>query len=116
MTKEVRELMKLFGNSFINAQNELILIPKTNLYFRLDDVRNKKDLIYKIIAWCSRDASKSKPYRREKYNEKYREYVIDRLNCFLGVAWSEERWLDLYTLYGNGIHKEDCIKMIDNNF
>lgn len=40
MRKDVMELMQLFGGSFINQNNELILVPSTNLYFRLEDVNN----------------------------------------------------------------------------
>lgn len=116
MRKEIRELMSLFNNSFINAENELILVPETNLYFRLDDVKTKHDLIYKIIAWCSRDASKSEPYHRESCNDNYRKRVRDALDCFLNVGWTEERWLELYEKYGNGIHEDECRKMIENNF
>lgn len=61
ITKEVKELMSLFKGSFINEINELILVPETNLYFKLNDAKTRKDLIYKIIAWCSRDVAKSKP-------------------------------------------------------
>ena len=40
MEKYVRNLMNVFEASFINRLNELILIPKTNLYICLDDVHN----------------------------------------------------------------------------
>ena len=116
MRKEIRELMSLFNNSFINAENELVLVPKTNLYFRLDDVKTKQDLIYKIIAWCSRDASKSEPFHKQVCNENYRKTIRDALDSFLGVAWDEERWLELYEQFGNGTNEKECRKMIANNF
>ena len=63
MEKYVRNLMNVFEESFINRLNELILIPKTNLYICLDDVHNETELKYKIIEFCSRDASKAMPYK-----------------------------------------------------
>lgn len=38
MTDYVFEVMREFPGSFINHNNELILIPKTNLYICLRDV------------------------------------------------------------------------------
>lgn len=85
--KEVQRLMGLFEGSFINSNNELILVPKTNLYFRLDDVKTDKDLKRKVIAWCSRDACKAQYCRVEWRNEQYRKYVREQINKFLGVNY-----------------------------
>lgn len=114
MREDVKELMQLFNNSFINQNNELILVPRTNLYFRLDDVNNYQDLCYKIFAWCSRDCSKSEPYYAKWRNEKYREYVRNNINTFLGVDYNENDWLDIYSKYGNGCNKNECIEFIKN--
>lgn len=105
-------LMRYFEDSFINNSNELILVPKTNLYFRLDDVYGYEDFVYKIFAWCSRDASKSEPYHTEWRNQKYREYVRNNLNTFLGVEFSEEKWSDIYSEFGNGCNKDECLEFI----
>lgn len=112
MRKDVMELMQLFGGSFINQNNELILVPSTNLYFRLEDVNNHEDLVYKIFAWCSRDASKSEPYHAHWRSERYREQVRNNLNTFLGVEFSEEKWSDIYSEFGNGCNKDKCLEFI----
>ncbi len=44
MTDYVFEVMKQFPGSFINHNNELILIPKVNLYIRLEDVNTPTEL------------------------------------------------------------------------
>lgn len=116
MFETILELMKLFDDSFINNNNELILVPKTNLYFRLADIKDYDDLVYKIIAWCSRDSSKSEPYYSTKRNEKYRQYVRNNLNTFLGVDWNEDEWAELYSKFGNGINKDECMEFIFNTF
>lgn len=115
MKNYIKELMQLFSGSFINANNELILCPRTNLYFRLDDVNSIDDLCYKIVAWCSRDASKSEPYHATWRNEKYREYVRDNINTFLGTNFTEDEWLDIYCKFGNGCNKNDCLEFIKNS-
>ena len=79
MEKYVRNLMNVFEESFINRLNELILIPKTNLYICLDDVHNETELKYKIIEFCSRDASKAMPYKTEQRNKKYQSKVRDKI-------------------------------------
>ena len=112
MKDEIKSLMQLFESSFINPNNELILCPKTNLYFRLDDVENVEDLCYKIVAWCSRDASKSEPYYSEWRNKRYREYVRNNINTFLGTTFTEDEWLDIYCKFGNGCNKDECMKFI----
>ena len=112
MEDYIQELMQIFDGSYINENNELILCPKTNLYFRLEDVTNVEDLCYKIVAWCSRDASKSMPYQTQWRNKKYREYVRNNINEYLGTNFTETEWLDIYCKYGCGCNKDDCIKFI----
>ena len=55
-------LKYLFPGSFTNEYNELILIPETNLYIRLEDCNTKFQLFVKLLEWCSRDACFSLPY------------------------------------------------------
>lgn len=112
MIDYIQELMQLFDGSFINENNELILCPRTNLYFRLEDVNSFEDFCYKIVAWCSRDASKSMPYHTECRNKRYREYVRNNINEFLETNFNEDEWLDIYSEYGNGCNKDKCIKFI----
>ena len=114
MPDYIKDLMGLFDGSFINQNNELILCPRTNLYFRLEDVHNVEDCCYKIVAWCSRDASKSEPYHSQWRNERYREYVRNAINTFLGTDFTEDEWLEIYCKYGNGCHKDECKEFIKN--
>lgn len=64
-------LKYLFPSSFINENNELILIPETNLYILLNDCNNKFQLFAKLLEWCSRDSCFSLPYSMMKFNELY---------------------------------------------
>lgn len=114
--KEIEDLMGLFKGSFINENNELILVPKTNLYFRLDDVNTIEDLIYKILAWCSRDCCKAQPFYAEWRNNKYHNDLIDKFNEFLGVDYDIGKWGWIYTEFGNGCNKEKCREFIKEEF
>lgn len=108
--------MFLFDKSFINEDNELILVPKTNLYFSLKDVKTYQDLVYKIIAWCSRDMCKSEHYNSNSYNKKYRKDLREKINTFLGVDYTEKEWFNIYDKYGNGINEAECRNFIRENF
>lgn len=115
MMQSVKELMSQFPQSFINSRNELILMPRENLYFLLDGVNSDKDLIAKILSWCSRDASKSSPYYSEWRNKEYRKTVRKGLNTFLGVDFTEEDWLNIYCAVGNDTNKDLCTKLVESD-
>lgn len=116
LQKEIFKLMELFQGSFINGLNELILIPKTNLYFRLEDIETLLDLKCKIIAWCSRACCKAEPYIKAISNKKYQESVRKKINKYLGTDFCEKEWLLIYIYLGNGINKNLCEKFINSDY
>ena len=116
MEKYVRHLMNVFEESFINRLNELILIPKTNLYICLDDVHNETELKYKIIEFCSRDASKAMPYKTERRNKKYQSKVREKINIYLNANFTADDMGLIYTKLGNRINHELTIIFVNNNY
>lgn len=114
--KAVNELMQLFNGSFINHNNELILIPSSNMYFCLGNVETLLDLKCKVIAWCSRHACKTMAYHTNWRNEKYQAGVREKINKFLGVDFSAEDWMFIYTYLGNDIRRELCEKFIESGY
>lgn len=66
LTNYIFKVMNIFYGSFINHNNEFILIPKTNLYFYLGDVNTVVEMKYKLLEWCSRSCFKAMPYRYTK--------------------------------------------------
>lgn len=116
MNKEVQRLMSLFEGSFINHNNELILIPSTNMYFCLSNLKTDKDLKCKVIAWCSRHACKTMAYHTNWRNEKYQAGVREKINKFLGVDFTADNWMFIYTYLGNDIRRELCEKFIDSGY
>ena len=105
--EEVKELVKKtieffedYGvESFINSENELILIPKINAYFRLEDVNSREDFLTKVIAWlCYYGAENHWNNRFSPMMCQYISYIcetdfeeedIDRIYC--NVSGSLER-------------------------
>lgn len=114
--QSVAEFATLFPKSFINDCGELILVPKTNLYFKVSNIGSIKELRCKIVEWCSRDACKSTPFYHTKRNKEYQEFVRDRINEFLGVDFSEEEWLLVYTYLGNKINRPLCEKFVESDY
>ena len=113
---EIARLIELFDNAFINKNYEIILVPKTNLYFLLENVKTVEDLYFKVIAWCSRSACKQQPYHDKWKNEQYRKMVRENINTFLGVDFTQDEWMDIYTKFGNGCNEGKCREFIRNNF
>lgn len=116
MEKYVRNLMNVFEESFINRLNELVLIPKTNLYICLDDVHNETELKYKIIEFCSRDASKAMPYKTERRNKKYQSKVREKINIYLNANFTADDMDLIYTELGNRVNHDLTIIFVNNNY
>jgi len=55
---ELKKLLNCFPDSYINNNLEVILIPKTNTYFSLKGCSTKRDIVAKVLMWCTRDISK----------------------------------------------------------
>lgn len=103
MIEDVFKLLSFFPDAFINSEKELILIPKINLFFQLNDVQNRRDLIYKLLAWCSHDFSNSKK-------------ALSRLNRFLKTNFETHEMEYIYKKIGNGANKDLAYKFIDSDF
>lgn len=116
MPSYLKILMSIFNKSFINYRNELILIPKTNLYFSLNNVENELDLKYKVLEWCSRDAYKSMPYSTDRRNRMYQDDVRGNINIFLKTNFARNDMELIYSKLGNGVNHELTIKFVQSNY
>ena len=66
LLESIKLAMQVFPNSFINRNNEVILIPKFNVYIQLDDVKTNEDFKVKLCEWLSRDCSCALRYSQDK--------------------------------------------------
>ena len=111
--EELKKLMSYFPDSFINRQLELILIPKTNIYFPLRDCLTKNDVISKVLMWGTRGIDKVEPYQQRKRNIDFYVDNRDRLRKYLG---SDINVHVVYNHLGNGINKELTHRFIESGF
>ena len=94
---------------FVNRQNELIIHPKRNTYFRLDGVETERDLKAKVLEWLSREAAKS-IYPWSQW------YHLDGINSFLGTDFTREEMNEIYTYLGNGVNHEKTLRFIESGY
>ena len=109
MSKELQKLMELFPMSFINRRMELILVPKENIYFLLDDVKTPKDLNRKVISWVSRPSCKDT-------SKKIQQVCLSAVNAFLGTSFTQEEMMIIYTKCGNDCNRERTERFIDSGY
>lgn len=110
---ELKKLLNCFPESYINRNLEVILIPKTNTYFSLAGCGTKRDIIAKVLMWCTRDISKVRPYSQQKRNIRFYVENKERLEKYVGKN------IDVNVIYhrlGNGINKELTYRFIDSDF
>lgn len=113
---ELKKLLGLFSGSYINQNLEVILIPKTNTYFSLKGVRSRRDIIAKLLMWCSRDISKAIPYKSTKRNISFLIGNQEKLNKYLETEISNGTYSFIYQKLGNGINEKLTYKYIDSGF
>ena len=116
LMNDLKELLGLFPRSYINANMEVILIPKTNTYFSLEGVQSRRDIIAKLLMWCSRTIVKGQPFRSQKRNNLFREVIKKALNYYLGTLFPDEDMALIYKRLGNGINPELTYRFIDSGF
>ena len=105
----IDKLLWLNLKSFINNRNELILIPKTNLYFRLEGVETELDFKCKLLEWCSRDSVKgvSIYWQRKTRN---------MINYLLGTNFTENNLNMIYCRLGNCVNHNLTIAFVESNY
>lgn len=113
---ELKNLLGLFPESYINQNLEVILIPKTNTYFSLKGVGSRRDIIAKLLMWCTRTIAKGQPFRNKKRNNMYREATKRALNYYLETLFSDEDINLIYQRLGNGINQDLTYSFIDSDF
>lgn len=110
---ELKKLLNCFPGSYINRNLEVILIPKTNTYFSLVGCGTKRDIVAKVLMWCTGDISKGCPYEYHKRNIRFYVENRDRLEEYLGKKINVDV---IYHKLGNGINKELTYQFIDSGF
>ena len=116
MLEIVRTAMTLLPGSFINHNNELILIPRFNVYTVLDDVETDEDFKVKLCEWFSRDCSYALRYKRAKNQHEYYRTNTEVFNKICKTSFSIADMELIYTKLGNGINRELAKQFVKNGF
>lgn len=107
--KELQRIYEAFPKAFINRHNEMIIYPRENTYFLLENVNNELELECKVLEYCSRQASKG-------ISKASRKYHFEGICNFFNKPFTQEEMDLIYTKLGNGIRRKLCIKYIESNF
>lgn len=105
----INHALHLFPKSFINNANEIILIPKYNHFFQLENVNSVLVFKCKLLEWLSRPISKSLPKKLAK------SYLYS-FNELLNSNFSMEDMEKIYTHLGNCCNRPLTIKFIESNY
>ena len=116
MVDEVFNVMKCFSGSYLNAYGELIISNVGNVYFNANNCETKRDIICKLLEWCSRPIAKGEPYRSEKRNREWRESLLVGYNEYLQTNFTQEDMYWVYDRLGNAVNHELTLKFIDSGF
>ena len=116
MLESVQKALKHLNGSFINHNNEIILIPKFNVYTLLDDVNTDDDFKVKLCEWFSRDCCCALRYSYKKRLNRYYQENTDAFNFICGTNFTVEQMEYIYTYLGNGIKHELAKKFVKGGF
>ena len=116
MLESVQKALKCLHGSFINHNNEIILIPKFNVYTLLDNVETDDDFKAKLCEWFSRDCCCALRYSQNKRLERYYQENIEAFNFICGTNFTKEQVEQIYTKLGNGIKHELTKKFVKSGF
>lgn len=107
MKDVINRLKEAYPKMFINEINEAIIEPYNNIYFRLEDVKDERDVMIKLVKWCSRLKGMSKV---RKY------YLLDGFNAFCGTNLTLLDMSYIYCELGNGINDKLAQEFVDSDF
>lgn len=105
----VNRSLHTFPKSFINRSNEIILEPRNNVYFRLEDIDTELDFKCKMFAWLSRPISKG-------LNKYWSSKVLSSFNSLLGTNFTKEEMYKIYDRLGNDVNRRLTIRFIESGY
>ena len=114
--ESVRVALSTFKGSFINKNNEIILIPKFNVYTLLDDVETDDDFKVKLCEWISWDCCCSLRYEDKSKLQNYWEKNTKAFNTICGTSFSVQDMDTVYCYLGNGINRQLARAFVESNF
>lgn len=105
----IAKSLQVFPKSFINQDNELILEPTNNVYFRLEDMETELEFKCKMMAWVSRPIAKG-------LSPKWSKKVLASVNELLGTRFSKADMQVIYTELGNDVNPGLSVQFIESGY
>jgi len=105
----VEKVLPFFPKAHIYRNDEIIIEPKNNVYFRVDNINNDHEFDCKMLEWLSRPSCKGlTPY--------WIKFMRRGLNGYFCKNWSQDDMREIYTRLGNGVNRTLCSKFINSGF
>ena len=105
----VNQALHIFPKSFINRNNEIILEPRNNVFFRLDDVQTELEFKCKMFAWISRPIAKG-------LNKYWAPRVLKSFNELLGTNFTKDEMYEIYDRLGNDVNRKMTVRFIESGY
>lgn len=94
---------------FVTRNNELIIEPKNNVYFRLEDIETELELKCKVIAWLSRPSHTG-------VSTYWQKRIRAIVNNFLNTQFNVDEMELIYAELGNDCDRNKTIKFIEADY
>ena len=114
--ENVIKVLKCFPRSYMNYLGECILCEKGNVYFTVKNCETETDIKCKLLEWCSGSAGKGEPYKTEKKNIEFREFVTNGINIYLGTDFTIEDMYWIYDKLGNAVNHQLTLDFIASGY
>jgi hypothetical protein len=105
----IEKALQVFPKSYVHRNEEIILEPRNNVYFRLVDVETEIDFKCKMCAWVSRPIAKS-------LNKYWAPRVLKRFNDLMGTNFTKNDMYLIYDRLGNDVNRKLTIQFIESNY
>lgn len=105
----INKSLHAFPKSFINHNNEIILEPRNNVYFRLDEVKTELDFQCKMFAWVSRPIAKG-------LNKYWWPRVLASFNQVMGTRFNKDQMYEIYDRLGNDVNRKLTVQFIESGY
>lgn len=113
MNKEIQDCIlkfqQFFPKSFIYKDNELIVEPKNNIYFRIDNISTEFEFRCKVVSWVSRPTIKG-------VSDWHQVRIRNSFNKFLGTEFTIEELTKIYTYVGCDCNKKKLLKFVKSGY
>lgn len=97
---------------FINNLDELIVSPKLNAYFRLEDVETELEFKCKVLEWLAFYVADNHWFGYDKERNNIEKFI----NYILGTHFIHTDFQYIYQELGNRVNHKLTISFIESNY